>query len=108
MKKLLSFLFLSLFLNQFSYSQKMDTAMAKKLLSGVFPNISGKDAGAFAAAVMGKEEYKLGEDSKKNRKVFRKARLPNIICQTVKYTREHNGITGFTFQNSMTLKSLHV
>src|SRR5579872_2226591 len=65
MKKLLGFLFLSIFFNQFAWSQKMDTAMAKKLLSGVFPNISGKDAGAFASAVMGTEVYKLGEDSKK-------------------------------------------
>src|ERR1700744_6269586 len=65
MKKLSGFIFLTLFLNQFSYSQKMDTATAKKLLSGAFPNISGKDAGVFASALMGKEEYQLGEDSKK-------------------------------------------
>jgi hypothetical protein len=69
MKKLLGFVFLSLFLNQFTYSQKIDTAMTKKLLSGVFPNISGKDAGAFAFSVMGKEVYNLGEDSKKQKGV---------------------------------------
>ncbi|MDB4920243.1 hypothetical protein [Mucilaginibacter sp.] len=43
MKKLSAFLFLSLFLNQFTWSQKMDTAMAKKVLSGFFPNIPGKE-----------------------------------------------------------------
>ena len=69
MKKFLGFIFLSLFLNQLAYSQEMDTATAKKLLSGVFPNISGKDAGAFAFSVMGTEVYKLGEDSKKQKGV---------------------------------------
>jgi enterochelin esterase-like enzyme len=69
MKKLSGFLFLSLFLNQFTWSQTIDTAMAKKLLSGVFPSISGKDAGAFAAAVMGTEVYQLSEDSKKQKGV---------------------------------------
>jgi len=65
MKKLSAFLFLSLFLTQFTWSQTADTAAAKKLFSGVFPGIPGKDAGAFMTALTVKEEYKLGEDSKK-------------------------------------------
>jgi len=69
MKKFSGFLFLSLFLSPYTYSQKMDTATAKKLFAGVFPNISGKDAGAFAFSVMVEEAYKLGEDSKKQKGV---------------------------------------
>jgi len=69
MKKLPGFLFFSFFLTQFAYSQKTDTAVAKKLMSGVFPNISAKDAGAFVFALTVKDEYKLGEDSKKQKGV---------------------------------------
>ncbi len=64
-EKIARFPFSLFFLNQFTYSQKTDTATATKLLSGVFPTISGKDAAAFVYSVMGKEVYQLGEDAKK-------------------------------------------